>query len=36
MPIYLRLFYYNELHKVKKIEKEEMDKINKKPNGIKR
>jgi hypothetical protein len=30
MPIYLRGFYFQELLKLKKIEKEEIDKVTKK------
>tara|TARA_Y100000592_G_C5209805_1_gene194419 strand:+ start:275 stop:406 length:132 start_codon:yes stop_codon:yes gene_type:complete len=32
MPSYLRNFYHKKLADVKKIEKEQMDKANKKPN----
>jgi len=33
MPIYLRKFYFKELIKVKKEEKKQIDKANKKPSS---
>tara|TARA_Y100000401_G_C8303989_1_gene215843 strand:+ start:621 stop:794 length:174 start_codon:yes stop_codon:yes gene_type:complete len=32
MPTYMRSFYYNQLAEMKKLEKKEMDKANKKPS----
>ena len=36
MPVYLRNFYVRQLVKIKKEEKAEMDKANKKPSGLAR
>jgi hypothetical protein len=36
MPTYLRNFYMQQLVKVKKEEKKQMDKAHKKPSGVSR
>jgi hypothetical protein len=36
MPTYMRSFYHHTLVDTKKKEKEEMDKANKKPSGVRR